>query len=175
VLTVQGFERAWKKQSTREVIFSRLLKIPLLGKILLAGALSRYCWVLESTLSTGLDLVSSLRLAANASGSPVLKGDGERMIASVKAGGTLPVAMKVRPDLYPTMLVQLVRAGEEVGSVASSFREVATWYDQDLDYKLDVLAAAIEPIMMAGLALVVGGVVLSIFLPLYGFIATIGS
>jgi type IV pilus assembly protein PilC len=164
-----------RSKTSRRNLYIILTKIPGLGKILGFAALSRMCWVLKVSLSAGIDVLRSLSLASKACGSPVLEEDSRRLLSSIRDGEQLSRGLKARPDLYPLLLTQMVSAAEEASDYSTAFASAGRWFEQEVDERVDTFKAALEPILMAGVAVMVGGIILSVFLPLYGFLDKLGG
>lgn len=149
--------------------------VPVVGNILVFSSVSRYAAAVGALLGSGVDLITTLRLSAEASGSPLLKEDAEKMIQDVSSGLHLSEHMMMRPDIYPPTVSHLVVAGEEASDLPMMFERLAAYYDSELNYRLESFSAALEPILIVGVGGVVATVVLSIFQPMYGYLATLGA
>jgi type IV pilus assembly protein PilC len=160
----------WAQPERRLVMFRLMLAVPLAGDMLKYATLARFCWVMQLTLRTGLDLMRCLQLAAGASNSPLLVHDLPRAQATVRAGETLSDHLGHHPKIYPNLLRQFVKLGEEATEFSSAFGHAAAWFEEEVEVRIEMFKAALEPILMVTVALVVGGIVLSIFLPLYGLL-----
>ncbi len=156
--------------------FYRLaMVVPVLGPMLRQAALARFCSSMTALLSVGVDLVAALRLAANASGSPLLAQDGVPMSNALREGSQLSEYMESRRDLYPGSVIQMLSAGEETSNLDQMFGRLGQFYNEEVNYLIEGFSAVLEPVMLAGVALVVGTIVMSVFLPLYGFLNKLGA
>ncbi len=170
----------WLKDSYRnreagQLLFSILMRVPVLGGLLQTASVARYTAAAGAMLDTGMSLVKTMRLSARASGNPLLTGDSVRLIKAVQDGEHIYVTMMQRPDLYPTPVTQMVRAGEETSRLADMFERVSGYYSSELGHRIETLGALLEPILLAGVASSVGVLVLSIFLLMYGYLAKLGG
>ena len=147
-----------------------LLLIPIWGKILHHGSLSRFCGAAQTLLETGVNLMLALKLSGAVCGSPVIEHDVEAMIDAVKHGESVSSFMDTRPDIYSRTTINFLAAGEEASNLPAMMRFSAAYHALEAESQIDALKVAIEPLMLAVIAIVVGGLVLSIFLPLYGFL-----
>jgi len=161
---------SWQVKSRRLMMFSMFLKIPMLGSIVEMSCLARYCWVLELTTNSGVDLMRSLRLASLASGSEILEADNERIVEGITNGETLNELVGARPDIYPNFLRQMVMLGEETSQLSKAFGRAADWFRSEVESRLDVFHATLEPLLMGIVSFIVGGIIVSVFLPLYGIL-----
>ena len=169
-LSLEGYRQLrlrWRSQKRRWV--NSIQSIPGLGPLYRAGTLSRLCLALECSVSVGVPLLRAWSLAAEVSQCPLLQEDAGRVLSCCKAGETLTEALEVSP-LYPSHLREMVRAGEEVGLMAPLLARLGSLYDQELEHRLAIFTALIEPALLSGLALLVAVLVLSLMLPLYSLI-----
>ena len=168
--------RSWTATPAGMCQFYRFcLRVPILGGMLRFGSLSRYCAGMEALLTTGLDLAKALRMAATASGSPVINEDAPFVVESVIQGEQLSAYMRSRPEIYPMTLTNFVASGEETSTLPDMYGRTAVFYDMEMSYKVEALGASLEPIMLFGVSTMVGTIVLSIFLPLYSYIGNLGQ
>lgn len=173
--TVRFFKISWEIPERRLVIYQMMIGIPLVGPIISLSCLARFCWVLELTQDAGLDLVRSLHLAGLASGSATLQKDSKRLLDGIADGEATSELMSLRPELYPNLLQQMVMMGEETSQVSEACGRAARWFEQEVDGRIESFQAALEPILMGGVSLVVGTIVLAVFLPLYGLLDKLGA
>ena len=164
----------YKTEKGAVEIFRFLTTVPMLGTMLSFATTSRYCAAVSALLTAGLDLPKTLSLSAHASGSPLLAHDAKGMVQSIMDGEPISVYMHNRPDVYPATLVHMVTAGEEASHLPAMFERVAYYYDSEVSYKIETLSAALEPLMLGSVALVVGFIVLSIFIPMYSYLGQLG-
>ncbi|AVV33527.1 type II secretion system protein F [Halomonas sp. SF2003] len=143
-----------------------MLKVPVLGDILDKSSVARYSRTLATTFQAGVPLIESLDTAAGATGSKVY----ERAIAQIKedvsTGQQLNFAMR-NTQLFPTLAVQMVAIGEESGSLDAMLNKVADFYEEDVDNKVDALTSLLEPFIIVVLGTLVGGLVVSMYLPIF--------
>lgn len=153
----------------------RLLKmIPIVGPILKFATTSRYASAMSALLGSGLDITSAIPLAAYASGNPDIIMDSRHMLVAVMEGETLGDYMQSRPDIYPLTLTSMISVGEEASTLPVMYQNVAQHYETEFDYRIEALGAAIEPILLTGIAVVIGFIVVSIFTPMYSFFGNLG-
>lgn len=178
LLAIVALEGAlYKLRSMREdplsavTLWSALQSIPLLGGILYHSSSARYCNAAGALLSSGHGLGKTLRLAADASGSPVLSSDSYPFVKAISEGELTSEYMKSRPNIYSNVICQMMATAEQASNAATMFAHAAAYHEVELESRIDFLAASLEPIMMAGVSLIVGTLIISTFLPLYGIIA----
>jgi type IV pilus assembly protein PilC len=150
-------------------LFRLALKVPLVGGMLFEGTSARYCSAVSALLQSGMDLQRTFRLAGSASGSPLIAQDAEALVATIVHGQMASLHMMQHRDIYAPTLVHMVAAGEEVSRMPEMFAQAGFFHDMEMRGKVDALGAALEPVMLMGVASVVATIVLSIFLPMYSF------
>jgi len=143
-----------------------ILKIPAIGPILHKGAMARFARTLSTTFAAGIPLVDSLTSAAGASGNIVYKNGVMDMRNEVIAGLQMHIAMR-STNLFPDMVTQMVMIGEESGSLDDMLAKVAHIYEQQVDDAVDGLTSLIEPMIMVVLGVVIGGLVIAMYLPIF--------
>lgn len=156
--------------------FSFALRVPVLGSMLRFGGVARYCAAMEALLETGMDITKSLKMAAAASGNPLIERDSALLVASViSEGGLVSEHMRYANDVYPATMTNLVASGEETSQLSGMYGRCAAYYDMEMNYKVEALGAALEPLMLFFVSMIVGTIVLSVFLPMYSYIDQIGG
>ncbi|MEW6277511.1 MAG: type II secretion system F family protein [Candidatus Eremiobacterota bacterium] len=163
------------QESGRLQVYRVALWIPVLGPMLSQAALARFCCSMQALLTVGVDLAPGLKLSLAASGSPILAKDGVIMSQHLIEGVSLSEYMQRRPDIYPASVVQMLSAGEETSQLDQMFGRLGTFYNEEVNYLIEGFSAVLEPVLLASVAVVVGTIVLSIFLPLYGYLGKLGS
>lgn len=178
VLTIIGIIQliryCWGILEYRLVMFQFLLWLPLAGPILKFSSLARLCWVMELTQEAGMDIMRATKLGCLASGNPLIEVDSSRIAKGITQGESLSDLMAERPDIHPHLLQQLVMMGEETSRTSEAFGRSATWFQEEVESKIETFQAALEPILMGLVSVVVGTIVLAVFLPLYGLLDKLG-
>lgn len=157
-----------KKRSKAFNIFldKYLLKTPIIGAILHKAAIARYARTLATMFAAGVPLVEAMDSVAGAVGNVVYKEAVLKMRDEVSTGTQINVAMK-QAQLFPHMVVQMTAIGEEAGSVDTMLGKVADFYEAEVDDSVDNLTALLEPMIMAFLGVVIGGLVIAMYLPIF--------
>jgi len=157
-----------KKRSKPFNIFldKYLLKAPVLGMILHKAAIARFARTLSTMFAAGVPLVEAMDSVSGAVGNVVYREAVIKMRDEVSTGTQINVAMKAA-NLFPHMVVQMVAIGEEAGSVDSMLAKVADFYEAEVDDAVDNMTALLEPIIMAFLGVVIGGLVIAMYLPIF--------
>jgi type IV pilus assembly protein PilC len=142
------------------------LKIPIIGSILQKAAIARYARTLSTMFAAGVPLVEALESVAGATGNIVYEVAVLEMRDEVSTGQRLQQAME-NTDLFPNMVIQMIAVGEESGSLDDMSSKVADFYEEDVDNAVDNLSSLLEPMIMAILGVLVGGLVVAMYLPIF--------
>ncbi|EWH10045.1 type IV pilus biogenesis protein PilC [Catenovulum agarivorans DS-2] len=161
------FVRSYKNsRKLRDKVDAYLLKMPIFGMILNKASLARFARTLATTFAAGVPLIEALDSAAGASGNAVYRNAIMNIKAEVSAGMQMNIAMR-NTKLFPDMVIQMVQIGEESGAIDDMLNKVATVYEQEVDDAVDGLSALIEPMIMAFLGVVIGGLIVAMYLPIF--------
>ncbi len=150
--------RNWKDRT--------LLKTPIIGDILYKSAIARFARTLATTFAAGVPLVESLDSVAGAVGNVVFRNAVNKIKQDVSSGVQLNFAMRTS-DVFPSLAVQMTAIGEESGALDMMLDKVATFYEDEVDNKVDNLATLMEPMIMAVLGVLVGGLIIAMYLPIF--------
>ena len=155
-----------RSRPMRQFLDRLSLKAPIIGPILKKAAIARYARTLSTMFSAGVPLVEALESVAGATGNIVYEDGIMRMKDEVATGQRLQQAME-NTDLFPNMVIQMIAVGEESGSLDEMSSKVADFYEDDVDNAVDNLSALLEPMIMAILGVLVGGLVIAMYLPIF--------
>jgi len=165
--SVFGFLHAKKRyRSVQHFVDRAILKIPVLGPILQKSAIARYARTLATTFSAGVPLVEALTSVAGATGNIIYEQGVLKMRDEVATGQRLQRAME-NTDLFPNMVNQMIAVGEESGSLDEMAAKVADFYEEEVDNAVDSMSSLLEPLIMAILGILVGGLVVAMYLPIF--------
>ncbi|RLK48578.1 type IV pilus assembly protein PilC [Alkalispirillum mobile] len=142
------------------------LKIPAIGTILYKAAVARFARTLATMFAAGVPLVEGLRSVASATGNYVFESAVLQIREQVAAGQQLQISMRLS-NVFPNMAIQMVSIGEESGSLDSMLSKVADYYEEEVDNAIDSLSSLLEPMIMAILGVLVGGLVIAMYLPIF--------
>ncbi|WP_413693999.1 type II secretion system F family protein [Psychromonas sp. KJ10-2] len=173
-LAIFLFKRAHRgSEKVRNNTDKFVLKIPVISPILDKAAVARFARTLSTTSAAGIPLVDALLSAAGASGNYVYRTAVLAMRTEVMAGMQINVAMKTT-DAFPDMVSQMVMIGEESGDIDGMLAKVADIYEQQVDDAVDSLTSLLEPMIMVVLGVVVGGLIVAMYLPIFQLGSVIG-
>jgi type IV pilus assembly protein PilC len=153
-------------QDFRDKVDKQILKLPVVGELLKKAAVARYARTLSTTFAAGVPLIDALDSAAGASGNAVFRDAILEVKNEVSSGMQMNLAMR-NSDIFPDMVIQMVAIGEESGSLDDMLAKVATVYEQEVDNAVDSLTALLEPMIMAVLGVVIGGLIIAMYLPIF--------
>ena len=158
----------FKKRSRpmRHFLDRMMLKLPIIGPILQKASIARYARTLSTMFAAGVPLVEALQSVAGATGNIVYEVGVLEMRDEVSTGQRLQQAME-NTDLFPNMVIQMIAVGEESGSLDEMSSKVADFYEEDVDNAVDNLSSLLEPMIMAILGVLVGGLVVAMYLPIF--------
>lgn len=150
----------------RDKVDASVLKIPVVGDILNKAAVARFSRTLSTTFAAGVPLIDALNSAAGASGNAVYRDAIQAIRADVSTGMQMNMSMRAT-GAFPDMVVQMVQIGEESGAIDDMLAKVANVYEQEVDDAVDGLSALLEPLIMAVLGILVGGLIIAMYLPIF--------
>jgi type IV pilus assembly protein PilC len=162
-----------RSRKMRQFIDRLSLKLPIIGPILNKAAIARYARTLSTMFAAGVPLVEALDSVAGACGNIVYEDGVMRMRDEVATGQRLQRAMD-NTGLFPNMVVQMIAVGEESGALDTMSGKVATFYEEDVDAAVDSMSSLLEPLIMAILGVLVGGLVIAMYLPIFKLGAVVG-
>ena len=167
IIAVFLFVRAHRNsQKVRDETDKAMLKLPIVGKILHKACLARFSSTLATTFAAGIPLVEALVSAAGASGNALYRDAVMAVRNEVMAGMQMHIAMRT-VEVFPDMVTQMVMIGEESGSIDDMLTKIAGIYSQQVDDAVDGLSSLIEPLIMVVLGVLVGGLVVAMYLPIF--------
>lgn len=162
-----GFKRLHRSsKKVRDKTDAAILKLPVVGEILNQAAIARYTRILSTTFAAGVPLIDALGSAAGASGNAVYRDCINAIRVDVSSGIQLNVSMR-QTDQFPDMVNQMVMIGEESGALDDMLAKVASIYEQQVDDMVDNLSTLLEPMIMVIIGTLVGGLIVSMYLPIF--------
>lgn len=155
-----------RSKAMREFLDRLSLKLPIIGPILNKSAIARYARTLSTMFAAGVPLVEALESVAGATGNIVYENAVMKMRDEVATGQRLQRAME-NTALFPNMVIQMIAVGEESGSLDTMSGKVAEFYEAEVDNAVDAMSSLLEPLIMAILGVLVGGLVIAMYLPIF--------
>ena len=155
-----------RSQKVRDALDRIVLKLPIIGNIITKATIARFARTLSTMFAAGVPLVEAMATVAGAAGNVVYANAILRMRDEVSTGTNLYQSMR-NTGLFPNMVVQMVAIGEEAGSVDAMLAKVASFYEEEVDNAVDGLSSLMEPVIMAFLGVIIGGLVIAMYLPIF--------
>ncbi len=172
VATIVGLVMLYKRSTAFAQNLDRLsLKLPIIGNILRESAIARFARTLGVTFKAGVPLVEALDAVAGATGSVVYGNAVRKMREDISVGHKLELAMR-QTDLFPNMVVQMTAIGEESGALDTMLYKIAEFYEEEVNNAVDTLSTLLEPLIMVVIGILVGGMVIGLYLPIFKLAGT---
>jgi type IV pilus assembly protein PilC len=161
------FFRAWQRSLQMQRFMDKLLlRLPVFGEVIRKATIARWTRTLSTMFAAGVPLVESLDSVGGAAGNAVYLDATRRIQTEVSTGTSLTVAMQ-NADVFPNMVTQMVSIGEESGSLDAMLGKVADFYEDEVDEAVASLSALMEPAIMVILGVLIGGLVVAMYLPIF--------
>jgi type IV pilus assembly protein PilC len=174
VLGVVALKSYYKTDKGRHVVDRALLKSPVLGPILRKIAVARFTRTLATLLTSGVPILEGLNITAKTSGNAILEDVIYQLRQKIEGGGTMADPMR-QSGFFPPMVTQMVSVGEATGEMDTMLVKVADYFEEEVDVVVANLLTILEPILMVFLGVVVGGIVISMYLPLFKLIRVLSG
>jgi len=158
----------------RYAIDKTLLKLPILGMILRKIAVARFTRTLGTLISSGVPILEGLDITARTSGNAIVERAIQKTRKAVEAGRSLVDPLK-ETDVFPGMVTQMIAVGEQTGAMDTMLQKIADFYEAEVDAAVKDLLTLLEPVMIVFLGVVVGGVVISMYLPLFSLVGKLAN
>jgi type IV pilus assembly protein PilC len=162
-------KRYYETYKGRRVIDRLMLRLPVIGMILRKIAVARFCRTLSTLISSGVPILDGLEITARTSGNAIVEDAIMETRKSVEGGQSLAAPLK-QTDVFPPMVVQMISVGEQTGALDTMLSKIADFYEDEVDTAVANLMTLMEPILILFLGTVVGGIVISMYLPIFSLI-----
>ena len=169
-LTLFLVRRYYRTEAGRRVGDSLMLKLPVLGNIMRKIAVARFCRTLATLISSGVPILEGLEITAKTSGNAIVEDAIMATRTSIEHGETIVAPLR-STAVFPPMVVQMIGVGEATGALDTMLAKIADVYEDEVDTAVAGLLTLLEPLMIAGLGLVVGGIVIAMYLPIFDLIS----
>ena len=165
-----GFRAYYATAGGRKVIDTIVLKLPVLGILMRKIAVARFCRTLSTLLASGVSILEALDITARTAGNAVVEEAIQTTRKSIERGETVAGPLK-QTAVFPPMVVQMIGVGEATGALDTMLTKIADFYEEEVDVAVAGLLTLLEPIMIAFLGGVVGGIVIAMYLPIFSLIS----
>jgi type IV pilus assembly protein PilC len=170
--TVYGLKRYYQTDKGSTIIDTFALKVPVIGMLIRKVAVARFTRTLGTLISSGVPILEGLLITARSSGNRVVERAVLQARQHVTAGGTLAEPLKTTP-VFPPMVVHMISVGENTGALDAMLGKIADFYDDEVDAAVTALTSLLEPIMIVFLGVVVGGIVVAMYLPIFKLVTLV--
>lgn len=177
VLIVVGaiwWKRNKHKEKVRNVVDPIKLKLPVFGKLGAKIAIARFARNFSTMIGSGVPILRSLSIVGETSGNMVIEKALIRVQESVRTGGSIAGPLMTEP-VFPSMVTQMMAVGEDAGALEPMLEKIAVFYDSEVESMTDQLTALIEPLMIAFLGIIIGGMIVALYMPMFGIIGEVGA
>jgi len=164
----------YKKPRGKYIIDKILLKAPVLGEILKKAAIARFCRTFSTLLGAGISIIEALDPVADTAGNAVIEKTIKDSKENIKEGRSLTEPL-ANSGLFPTMVTQMIEIGEQTGAMEETLNKIADFYDQEVNQAVENMTSLMEPLIMVVLGVVIGGLVISMYLPIFKMAAAMGG
>src|SRR6266850_1852227 len=165
-----GFRQYYATSNGRRTIDSTSLKMPVLGNILRKIAVARFCRTLSTLISSGVPILDGLDITAKTAGNAIVEDAIMMTRKSIERGETIAVPLK-ETKVFPAMVTQMIGVGEATGALDTMLAKIADFYEEEVDTAVAGLLTLLEPVMIAVLGVIVGGIVIAMYLPIFDLIS----
>jgi len=165
-----GIRQFYATTNGRHTIDALLLKLPILGLILRKIAVARFCRTLSTLISSGVPILDGLEITAKTSGNAIIEDAIMTTRKSIERGETVSSPLK-ETKVFPAMVTQMIGVGEATGALDTMLAKIADFYEEEVDTAVAGLLTLLEPVMIAVLGGIVGGIVIAMYLPIFSLIS----
>jgi type IV pilus assembly protein PilC len=170
IAAVFGFRSYYATPSGRMAVDRIMLKLPILGMLLRKIAVARFCRTLSTLLASGVSILEALDITARTAGNAVVEASVLTTRKSIERGENISTPLR-ETAVFPPMVVQMIGVGEATGALDTMLSKIADFYEEEVDIAVAGMLTLLEPIMIALLGGIVGGIVIAMYLPIFGLIA----
>jgi type IV pilus assembly protein PilC len=165
-----AFKKYYATENGRRVVDNFVLKMPIMGNVLKKIAVARFCRTMSTLLASGVPILDGLEITARTSGNAIIEEAIMSTRRSIERGETIAAPLK-QTAVFPAMVVQMIGVGEATGALDTMLSKIADFYEEEVDTAVAGLLTLLEPLMIALLGGIVGGIVIAMYLPIFGLIS----
>jgi type IV pilus assembly protein PilC len=166
ILFIFAFNRFYGTRRGRVLVDDLLLRVPVLGDLIRKVAVARFTRTLGTMIQSGVPLLDGLDIVAKTAGNKTVEAAIYKTRASISEGRTISEPL-AESGVFPTMVVQMIGVGEQTGALDAMLQKIADFYETEVDEAVETLTGLLEPAIMIFLAVVAGGIVISMYLPIF--------
>jgi len=163
----------WKKTPTGALLFDKfMLMTPIFGNLIRKSAVARFTRTLGTLLSSGVSIIEAMEITAKTAGNVVIANAINKAVLSIAEGDTITGPLK-ESGVFPPMVTQMIAVGEKTGGLDDMLSKIADFYDEEVDEAVTALTSIIEPIIIVFMGIVIGGILIAMYLPMFDIIGKI--
>jgi type IV pilus assembly protein PilC len=166
--------RYYSTPGGRHALDALLLKTPVLGNIIRKVSVARFCRTLSTLLASGVPILDGLDITARTSGNAIIEAAIQKTRSGIERGETVSGPLK-DTNVFPSMVVQMINVGETTGALDAMLSKIADFYEDEVDSAVAGMLTLLEPVMIAFLGVVVGGIVIAMYLPIFDLISKLAN
>jgi type IV pilus assembly protein PilC len=174
VVFIFAFRRFYRTEKGRMLVDRLVLRMPVFGMLLRKVAVAKFTRTLGTMISSGVPILDSLEIVAATAGNRTIEGAIRETRQSISEGRTIAEPL-ADSEVFPSMVVQMISVGEATGALDTMLGKIADFYDDEVDAAVDALTAMLEPFMMVFLGGTIGGLVISMYLPIFQMAGAVGG
>lgn len=172
IAMVVGYKFAVKNPNGRLIADKILINSPMLGSLIRKSAIARFTRTLGTLLSSGVSIIEALEITAKTAGNRVIHDAIRKSVVSIAEGDTITAPLK-ETGVFPPMVTQMISVGEKTGGLDEMLNKIADFYDEEVDAAVSALTSIIEPVVVVFMGVVVGGILIAMYLPMFDIIGKI--
>jgi type IV pilus assembly protein PilC len=173
VLMIVGYKYISRTPNGRLTIDKIKLRIPLIGDLIRKSAISRFSRTLGTLITSGVPILDALDITARTSGNQVIHNAIKKSVVSIAEGETITQPLK-DSGVFPPMVVQMIGVGEKTGGLDEMLTKIGDFYDEEVDAAVSALTSIIEPVIIVCMGVVIGGIMVAMYLPMFEIAGKIG-
>ncbi|MFI5371767.1 MAG: type II secretion system F family protein [Candidatus Eisenbacteria bacterium] len=171
---VVALQRYYATENGHRVMDALMLKMPVLGDVLLKGAVARFTRTLGTLIASGVPILAGLEITARTAGNKVISEAIMTARTSIREGETVAAPLKAS-GVFPPMVVQMITVGEQTGALDEMLTKIAVFYEAEVDTAVDTMTSIIEPVMIVVMGGIVGGMVVAMYLPMFKLVSVVAG
>lgn len=169
-----ALKRYYRTEGGRERIDALLLRAPIVGDLIRKASIARFTRTLGTMISSGVPILAGLDITARTAGNKIIENAIQATKVSIREGETIAAPLR-DSEVFPPMVVQMISVGEETGALDKMLEKIANFYDEEVNTAVDTLTSVIEPVMIVIMGVGVGGMVVSMYLPMFKLINVVAG
>jgi type IV pilus assembly protein PilC len=169
-----GVKQFYKTKRGEVVLDGLLLQMPVMGDLLKKVAVARFCRTLGTMISSGVPILEALEICARTAGNKVIQNAVEKVRTGISEGRSISEPLS-EAKIFPEMVCQMITVGEATGALDVMLGKVADFYEDEVDQAVENLTSMMEPIIIVFLGVIIGGLVIAMYMPIFSMASSVGG